>query len=140
MSESSEKKLLRDMLLKLKKKAMKAQSNYLDDAIYSAKEFSELGSLLAKMVELGKTAPEKLPDHLNEFRRLFNMVKILDSTCKIDSIRVLDDMMRYISSLEEYSKELDNTLKENFEAAKEEMEKLETKRKELEKRHPEYVK
>ena len=144
MSESSEKKLLKKMLAKLKQKAIESQKAYLGHITATIEVFAQFVQVYDKMLEAIEKVPEKVP---RELSKLLDEVKITLNLFKASlyfnftsSSTAFGDLQLYLSSLEEYSAQLDGTLKEIFDAAKEEMEKLEAKRKEMEKRQPKYVK
>lgn len=135
MTEMPEKKVLKDLLTKLKSKTLT-----------SADEFRKTEGKLAEpvrtyrdqLVEVSKLeAAKKVPDLLEVIHGLIRFMDFLDIQIK-DYANIVhrnyDDSTIYIEALEKYSTELDNTLTSIFEHANKQAEEQIRQQEELSKR------
>lgn len=137
MSESPERKVLKNMLKKLKAKTINSEADLL-------KSFTDLYEQVSKTWEtLAKIRQQKIPSQDAraleiiglEMRGLDSFIGMLASCSK----RTIDDFKMYIESLEQYSTELDKTLNDIFEQAEKMAEEQRKKQEELEKKKPKYT-
>lgn len=129
MSEMPERKVLKDILVKLKAKAITSMKNYLE----LAKSTQEIFAFNLK--EAREYSNERAGDQAAF--GIFTMSSILDSQVHSlirYSISLLDDMQLYMESLEKYSGELDKTLWDAIEQAKKKAEEQMKEQEEIMKR------
>ena len=136
MSEMPERKVLRTLLTKLKKKTITSKNRFeysvedvskrLEDVIKVFK--SDLDKLEKKRetIDVGKTC--------KDIGRLLSLIRNRVAGLVGDCYAVLEDLDLYIESLETYSTELDKTLWDAIEQAKKEVEEKIKQQKELTKR------
>lgn len=118
MSEMPERKVLKEILMKLKTKSLSAESHYRKNSINSIQ-------LLREKVDTFKKSLQKLDCktpievELNTaISEMANSMYILTMTIISQSLDVCDNLKLYMDSLEIYSVELDKTLTDIFERAK----------------------
>lgn len=133
MSETPERKVLKEMIGKLKTKLIQSVT------IYSIHQTSVSDSMLGNLQVLYKHM-EKLPDEMKTLALVFYSVisSISDSITLLSSNvnTVLADMNLYTETLERYSTELDKTLSDIFEQARKMAEEQQKKQEELRKKKP----
>ena len=139
MSESPERKVLKGTLAKLKKKTLKAQRGFCEDANSLVERFGKLFEGYEKIEELIKKEFKPLGEITGEFKLIMSMVKNSFYRFLGNTIKTFEDMNMYLSSLEQYSTELDNTLKAILDRTKEEQEKMIAELDELRKKKPMYI-
>lgn len=136
MSAPPEKKILREMLLKLKAKIITSQNMFFALSItVSESNTKTLQEILEKATEMpeGKEKEKFLLflALLQTMNQNFNML-----TTNVGYL--VDDINLYIDTLERYSTELDNTLTDIFEKAKQYAEEQRKQQEELRKKEPSY--
>ena len=134
MSETPEKRVLKEMLTKLKAKIIASQKGY----------FGLSTSMLEGMTDTTKACLEgtmKMPEGQAKDRALMltsliqswmQNINLLNTT----TTNLIVDMSIYIDTLESYSTKLDNTLTDIFQRARKMAEEEEKRREELRKRKP----
>jgi len=100
MSEIPDRKVLKDVLARLKANILKVESGY-REAVFRSYQDSQ--DLLIKIQELEKKYPAAYPS----FSVLVAVVSRNYSDLNAQSLGVIDDLKLYIESLEKYSAELD---------------------------------
>jgi hypothetical protein len=141
MSESVEKKVLKEMLVKLKAKLIESQRMFVTLSMaMSSSSVQDLKSALETTLKMPEGQPKTyallLIAYLNTWGSNVNMVNITTAS-------LMQDMNLYIETLERYSTELDSTLNSIFERAIESARKTEEEQRrqqeELSKRKPDYT-
>ena len=136
MSEMPERKVLKEMLVKLKAKVIDSQKNlFLLSAGLSegmSKELTESYEKIIKMTDdRVRTVSLLIWSIFKTWKHNFNLLN-----ANIGAL--IGDMDLYIETLEKYSTELDSTLTDIFEKAKEIAEKKRKQQEELRKKEPSY--
>jgi len=136
MSELPEKKVLKEMLEKLKAKVIGSQNTFLGLSISTSTSMTEsLQETLKNVVKMPegkeKTFGYLILSMFNTWNQNFNLLNITVGA-------LLSDMNLYIETLERYSMELDSTLTTIFEGAKKMAEEQQKKQEELKKKKPPY--
>ena len=116
MSELPERKVLKEMLLKLKAKIINSQKTFFNISL----EFIENSP--KKMTSLRESAM-KMPEGEAKTTALFIMTLMNNWNQNLNAVNsyvtaLVGDMNLYIDTLENYSTELDNTLTDIFDRAK----------------------
>jgi hypothetical protein len=133
--ENPERKILKDLLSKLRVKSLKSQLATLGeiDAILKI-----AGEILEIINKYGKTEQSERVMTTTLFPSLYALIRRIHNA--------FGDVKLYVTSLEQYSLALDNTLaaifdmaKKEEERVKEEQEKIESQLDELRKREPTYI-
>lgn len=141
MSETPERKVLKEMLGKLKVKTINSKISFIQSEIDLSQEFARVWGHLIKIQENRKVDAE--------LKGLLGFViGNLDSAARLlttNANGLREDFELYIDTLERYSTELDNTLEKIFESARKmeeeeqrKQEELRKKQEELRKRKPSY--
>lgn len=137
MSQTPERKVLKEMLTKLKAKVIDSRIRFLQQSVLLSesmtKPLQETYENVTKMPE----GREKMFSFLilsmfNTWNQNFNL---LNSTI----VALVGDMNLYIETLERYSTELDSTLADIFEQAEKMAEERRKKQEELAKKKPSYT-
>jgi hypothetical protein len=141
MSDSIEKKVLKEMLVKLKAKLIESQRMFTMLSLgLSSSSVQDLKSALEATLKMPDGQPKTntllLIAYLNTWNSNVNMVNITTAS-------LIQDMNLYIETLERYSTELDSTLNGIFEKAREyartKEEEERKQQEELRKRKPDYT-
>jgi len=141
MSDSIEKKVLKEMLVKLKAKLIESQRMFAMLSLgMSSSSVQDLKSALEATLKMPDGQPKTnallLIAYLNTWNSNVNMVIITTAS-------LFQDMNLYIETLERYSTELDSTLNGIFEKAREyartKEEEERKQQEELRKRKPNYT-
>jgi len=131
--ELPERKVLKEILAKLKAKDISSEENYKISCAYTVSSLQSLLQIFLKYLKENPNAPDyPLAERMAVVLKTLNDNVL--STISM-SIRALDDKRVYTESLERYSSELDITLEEIFKQAEEkakeqikEMEKIREKK------------
>lgn len=117
MAELPERKVLKEILAKLKAKTISEEDHFNNQMHNTWNLFIRSDDQALKLVEERK-GNISVESHKNVVHILLEQVGDLIH----DSIHILEDMKLYIDSLEKYSTELDKTLSEIFEQARKQAE------------------
>lgn len=139
--EPPERKVLKEIIMKLKAKTIESQKNYvglsLSMTLLFANNLKQLWETITKM-PVGEAKDMALMI-FSVFQMVNQNLLMLNTT----TISLIGDMNLYIETLERYSTELDNTFAKIIEMAKEEAKKKEDEQRkqleELKKRVPSYT-
>lgn len=132
MAELPERKVLKEILAKLKTKTLSSQ----ETVSKSVTSMIRLTEAIDEMTE-GEFKDTKVKEMVIVMRRTINILKISVFDLVNTFFSTLDDMNLYTESLEKYSGELDKTLNEIFEQARKQAEEQIKKQRELMKRRDE---
>jgi len=115
MTETPERKVLKETISKLKTKNITSLNIYK----ITIDQFNEsLLSLIKNLNEMSSRLNKEDQNRVSSIVMLLSMIGQDSQRLVRNSISVLDDMQLYIDVLESYSAELDNTLTAIFEKAK----------------------
>ena len=136
MSKIPEKKVLKEMLEKLKAKVIGSQSAFLGLS-------TSMGTSMTQSLQETSENVLKMPEGKEKMFALLilSMFNTWNNNFNLLNITVgalLSDMNLYIETLERYSTELDSTLTDIFEGAKKMAEEQRKKQEELKKKKPPY--
>jgi len=141
MTESPEKKVLKEMLVKSKTKLIESQKLFVTLSLSMSSSLSQdLKSALADTLKLpdgqAKTFLILLIGYLNNVNQNMNLMSTMTAS-------LIGDMNLYIETLERYSTELDSTLNNVFETIRENVKRAEEEQRkrqeELMKKKPDYT-
>lgn len=136
MSETPERKVLKEMLMKLKTKVIDSQKTFFGFSIAMSTTMNEnfnksLESVMKMPEGEAKTTSLLI---LTLFHTWNQNLNLLNTTISA----LIGDMNLYIETLERYSTELDSTLTDIFEKAKKIAEEQRKRQEELKKKEPSY--
>jgi len=136
MSETPQRSVLKEMLMKLKAKVIDSQKMFFGLSItMSATQTQTLRETLENVLKMpeGETKTSALLT-LSLFNGWNQNLNLLSTVI----VALINDMNLYIETLERYSTELDNTLTEIFTQAKQYAEQQQKQQEELKKKEPTY--
>lgn len=133
MSEFPEKKVLKDLLIKLKSHTIASEEELRRDEERFMKRFEEAHGKLRALAKKCETAPS-LKDAVDSFSEVILRIDLLAEDFAKSVHRNEENVKFYIETLEEYSTELDGTLTGIFESAKKQAEEQIREQEELRKR------
>jgi len=136
MSETPQRKVLKEMLMKLKAKVIDSQKMFFGLSItMTATQTQTLKESLESVLKMpegeAKTTALLTLSLFNSWNQNLNLLNT-------NIVALINDMNLYIETLERYSTELDNTLTNIFEEAKRMAEEQLKQQEELKKREPSY--
>jgi len=141
MTESPEKKVLKEMLVKSKTKLIESQKLFVTLSLSMSSSLNQdLKSALTETLKLpegqAKTFTILLISYLNTLNHNLNLMNTMTAS-------LIGDMNLYIETLERYSTELDSTLNSIFQMARDKAKEMEDERRkqqeEFMKRKPDYT-
>lgn len=130
MSEAPEKKVLRELLGKLKVKTISSETQFQKSRVDLYNKITNFWKTLTEMVEKKQIDMETA----SFLGFVFSGLDGLIDMALTHSITTLEDFKIYVGALERYSSELDKTLTDIFEQAKKMAEEQRKKQEELMKR------
>lgn len=136
MSESPEKKVLKQTLAKLKSKTITSLESYGES---TRNTFQLINSLVASFEKCTSQLEGGQKDAMQTIVFMFEDVRNDVTQLVRRSLDVIDDWRTYTDVLESYSTELDNTLENIFEKAIRDSEEQIQKQKQLTDRRPDYA-
>lgn len=136
MSESPEKKVLKQTLVRLKSKTITSLESYGES---TKNTFQLINSLLASFEKSTSQLEGEQREAMQTIVFMFEDVRNDVTQLVRRSLDVIDDWRTYTDVLESYSTELDNTLENIFEKAIKDSEEQIQKQKQLTDRKPDYA-
>lgn len=136
MSESPEKKVLKQTLVRLKSKTITSLESYGES---TKNTFQLINSLLASFEKSTSQLEGEQREAMQTIVFMFEDVRNDVTQLVRRSLDVIDDWRTYTDVLESYSTELDNTLENIFEKAIRDSEEQIQKQKQLTDRKPDYA-
>jgi cysteinyl-tRNA synthetase len=133
MGEFPEKKVLKDLLTKLKSHTIASAEELRKEEERFAKRFEESHERLRTLAKRCETTPN-LTDAVDAFAEVIRLMDLLAEDFAKSVHRNDENVKFYIEALEEYSTELDGTLTDIFERARKEAEEQIRNQEELRKR------
>ena len=130
MSESPERKTLKEVLANLKSKSLSSKGICKQHIAFVLESINETMKMIDEQLEK-KPTPRNVT-----FMRLMKTIQTLLNDVISSSNTTISDMEIYIDALERYSANLDSTLNEIFEQARKHAEEEIKKQEELMKREP----
>ena len=134
MSKTQERKILKEMLRKLKAKALNSKTRLEDSTTNVYLKIADVWKEMTQVIDEEQIKIDVSRRLGFVIRELHLLVEMLH-TC---SATALEDFNLYIDALERYSSELDKTLTDIFEQAKKMAEEQRRKQEELMKKEPSY--
>lgn len=136
MSETPERKVLKEMLMKLKAKVIDSQKTFFGLSISMSTTMTEtLKASLEKVMKMPEGEAKTTSLFILSLFHTWNQnLNLLNASIGA----LIGDMNLYIETLERYSTELDSTLTNIFELAEKEAEKQRKWQEELKKKEPLY--
>jgi type VI protein secretion system component VasK len=136
LSESPEKKVLKQTLVRLKSKTITSLESYGES---TKNTFQLINSLLASFEKSTSQLEGEQREAMQTIVFMFEDVRNDVTQLVRRSLDVIDDWRTYTDVLESYSAELDNTLENIFEKAIKDSEEQIQKQKQLTDRKPDYA-
>lgn len=136
MSESPEKKVLKQTLVRLKSKTITSLESYGES---TKNTFQLINSLLASFEKSSSQLEGEQREAMQTIVFMFEDVRNDVTQLVRRSLDVIDDWRTYTDVLESYSTELDNTLENIFEKAIRDSEEQIQKQRQLTDRKPDYA-
>jgi len=136
LSESPEKKVLKQTLVRLKSKTITSLESYGES---TKNTFQLINSLLASFEKSTSQLEGEQREAMQTIVFMFEDVRNDVTQLVRRSLDVIDDWRTYTDVLESYSTELDNTLENIFEKAIKDSEEQIQKQKQLTDRKPDYA-
>jgi hypothetical protein len=131
MTELPEKKVLKDLLIKLKARTLSSEESFQKT---QADSFTSLKDILLKLIELNKDATGRDKEIAKGFLTLVSLIGSDFKGISESAQRYHQDLKLYLETLEQYSTDLDKTLSQIFEEARKQGEEQIKEQEELRKR------